>query len=116
MTSNTKPLVVGSLNFSGISAAVAGFDSATWPQRLPELRDLALHLGDGRDRGCTGVELVREPLDGNHPVRPEQQDRESRTLLRPAELYLPPVADDLQWPEDAECEHAPDGSRSVAKR
>ena len=52
------------------------------------------------------VEVVREPLDRDDPVRPEQQDCERRALLRPAELERAVTADDLERPQEAELEHA----------
>ena len=52
------------------------------------------------------VEVVREPLDGDDPVRAEQQNGKGRALLRPTELERAVIADDLERPQEAELEHA----------
>ena len=41
---------------------------------------LALHLRDCRDGRSARVELIREPIDGDHSVRVEQEDRECGAL------------------------------------
>ena len=52
---------------------------------LAQLRDLPLHLRHGGHRRRAGVEVVGEPLDRDDAVRAQEQDRERRPLLRPAE-------------------------------
>ena len=66
--------------------------------------------------GRRRVEVVGEPLDRHDTVRVQEQDRERRALLRPAEPNRAVLADDLERPQDAELEHRADGSRSVAAR
>ncbi len=76
-------------------------------QRLAKLRDLPLHLRHGRHRRGACIEIVGEPVDRDHPVGAQEQDRQRGPLLRPAQSHLPGVADDFQRAEDAEIEHAP---------
>ena len=75
-------------------------------EKPAQLGDLALYLRDRRHRSGAVVEVVREPLDGDDPVRREQQDCERRTLLRPTELERTVIADDLERPQQAELGHA----------
>ena len=85
---------------------------ASSPSALAELGDLAVHLRRRRDGRAPGVELVGEPVDRDDPVRVQEQDRERRSLLRPAELNRPVGSDDLERPQDPELEHR----RTVAVR
>ena len=93
----------------------AGFDHRRG-EKPPQLGDLALHLRDRRNRGGAVVEVVGEPLDRDDPVGPEQEDREGRALLRPAERNRAVAAHDLERPQEAELEHATDRNRSIADR
>jgi len=48
------------------------------------------HLGDGGRRNGLAVEILRDLLDGDDPVRVEQEDREDGALLRPPSLIGAP--------------------------
>ena len=85
-------------------------------EKPPQLGDLALHLRDRRDGGGAVVEVVGESLDRDDPVRAEQEDREGRALLRPAELKRAVAVHDLERPQEAELEHGTDRNRSIADR
>ena len=93
-----------------------GLEPRLLAERLAKLRDLAVHLRRRRHGGAAGIELVGEPVDRDDPVRVQEQDRERRPLLRPAEPDRPVGPDDLERAEDPELEHRADGSRSVARR
>ena len=82
-----------------------GVEPRLLAERLAELRDLAVDLGRRRDGGTAGVELIGEPVDRDDAVCVEQQDRERRTLLRPAERDRPAAPGDLQRAKDPELEH-----------
>ena len=82
----------------------------------PQLGDLALHLRDRRDGGGAVVQVIGEPLDRDDAVGTEQEDREGGALLRSAELKRAVSAHDLEWPKEAEPEHATDRNRSIADR
>jgi hypothetical protein len=64
-----------------------------------------LHLRDSRDRGGARIEIVRESVDGHHPIRVQEQDPERRALFRPAEPNGTVLVNDLERPEDSELEH-----------
>ena len=76
-------------------------------ERAPELRHLALNLRDRGHGRPSCPEVVGELLDGDDPVRVQEQDRERRALPRPAELDCAVRADDLERSQDAELEHRP---------
>ena len=83
-----------------------GLDDGLGTECLAELRDLALDLGNSRDRSGSGVEIVGESVDRDHAVDVEEQDREGRPLLRPAQTKRAVFPDDLERAEDAELEHS----------
>jgi len=85
-------------------------------EKPSQLGDLALHLRDRRDGGRTLIEVVREPLDRDDAVGPEQEDGEGAALLRPAERDRAVAAHDLERPQEAELEHAADRNGSIADR
>ena len=89
-----------------------GLEPRLLAERLAKLGDLAVHLRRRRDGRAPRVELVGEPVDRDDPVRVQEQDRERRPLLRPAELHRPVGPDDLERAEDPELEHR----RTVAVR
>ena len=81
-------------------------------QSLAKLRDLPLHLSDGRDRRSASIEIVRESVDGDDPVRVQEQDRKSRALLASTEWHGDVVVEHLERPQDSKVEHLrPDASR-----
>ena len=82
-----------------------GLDRVGRSERAPELRHLALDLRDGSHWRPSCVQVFGELLDGNDPVRVQEQDREGRALPRPAELDCAVRADDLERAQDAELEH-----------
>ena len=90
-----------------------GLDRVGRAERAPELRHLALNLRDRGHGRPSCVQLVGKPLDGNDPVRVQEQDRERRALPRPAELDCAVLADDLERSQEAELEHR---SLTVADR
>ena len=47
-----------------------------------------MHLRDGTDRCRIAVEIIREALDRDDPIRVEQEDRQHRTLALAAEADL----------------------------
>ena len=63
---------------------------------LAQLGHLTLYLRHGGDRRSARVEVVGQPLDGDDPVRAQQEDRERRALLRPAQTHRAPVVEDLE--------------------
>ncbi len=65
-----------------------------------------MHLRRCRDGCASGIELVGERVDRNDPVRIEQQGRERRALLRPAEVNRPPLSDNLERTQDPKLEIA----------
>ena len=73
-------------------------------ERLAELRDLAVHLRGRGHGGTARVELVREAVDRDDPVRVQEQDRERRPLLRPAKTDLAALVADLERAQDPELE------------
>ncbi len=81
-------------------------------ERLAELGNLAVHLRRRRNGCAPRIELIRQPVDRDDPVCVEEQDRERRSLLWPAERKRPCVPDDLERPQDPELEHR----RTVAAR
>ena len=82
-----------------------GLDRGGRAERAPELRHLTLNLRNRGHRRPSCVEVLRELLDGHDSVRMQEQDRERRTLPRPAELDCAVLADDLERSQDAELEH-----------
>src|SRR5215472_12615097 len=91
----------------------ASLDDRLVRQRLSQLRDLALDLGHGRDRGGPRIEVVRQPVYRYDPVGIQEQDRKGRALLRPAQTDWALLPDDLERAEDAEVEHS---ARTVTRR
>ena len=89
-----------------------GLEPRLLAEELAKLRDLAVHLRRRRHGSAPGVELVGEPVDRDDPVRVQEQDRERRPLLRPAEPDRPVGPNDLERAEDPELEHR----RTVAVR
>ena len=77
---------------------------------------MPLHLRDGGDGSRSRVQVVGESVDRDDAVCVEEQDRQGRALLRPAERDGAVVSKDLERPQDAELEHRADGSRSIALR
>ena len=73
---------------------------------LAQLGDLPLHLRHRRDRSCPRVQVVGESFNRDDSIRIEEQDREGRALLRPAERDGAIVSDHLERPQDAELEHS----------
>ncbi len=57
-----------------------------------------MYLRRRRDGCAACVKLIGEPVDRDDPVRIEQQDRERRPLLRPAQVNRPLRPDDLERP------------------
>jgi hypothetical protein len=86
-------------------AGCSRFDSRGWAERLSQFRDLPLHLRDGRDRWRTGIEVFDEPLDGDDAVCVQQEDRECRALLEPAECQRACPVHDFQRTQDPELQH-----------
>ena len=74
-------------------------------EHLAELGDLAVHLRRRRGRCAPRIELIGEAVDRDDPVGIEQQDRERRPLLRPAERKRSFIPDDLERAQDPELEH-----------
>ena len=54
-------------------------------ERLAESGDVPLHLRDGGDGSRSRVQVVGESVDRDDAVCVEEQDRQGRALLRPAE-------------------------------
>src|SRR5206468_555121 len=84
----------------------ASLDDRFVAERLAQLGDLTLHLRDGCHRSGSRIEIVGEPVDRDDAVRVQEQDRESRALLWPAQTEWAVFPDDLERAEDAELEHA----------
>ena len=74
-------------------------------ERASQLGDLALNLRHRRNGRASGVELVGQPLDGHDVVCVQEQDRERRSLPRPAKPDRAVLADDFERPQDTELEH-----------
>ena len=84
----------------------AGLDPGRGADDLAQSGDLPLHLGHRGHRRRTRVEVFGQPLDGDHSVCAQEQDREGRTLLRPSEPKRALVTHDLERSEDAVLEHS----------
>ena len=71
-------------------------------QRLAQVRDVDLHGGDPPLGRVTGPEVLGQPVQRDHPVRLEQQQREHRPLPRAAQRHRTSAPDDLQRSQNAE--------------
>ena len=72
------------------------------PERLPQLRDVDLERVLRRLRRLVAPERVRQAVDRDDVVRVQQQRRQQRARLRPADGHRPAVVIDLQRAQDPE--------------
>ena len=84
-------------------------------ERLPQVRDLALHLLESRHRSGTRVEIIGEPVYRDDSVRIQKQERERRPLLWPAQLD-DAIAGDLERSQEPVLEHAADRTPPIPDR
>ena len=78
------------------------------PQRLAQSGDVGLHRLARSDRWIVAPQLVDQPADRHHPVRPDRQQAEQRLRLATAERDRPPiVAVHLQRSKQSDLHRAP---------
>jgi hypothetical protein len=69
------------------------------------MRDIRLHRGEGPWRRLTGVEILDEPVGGDHPAVLGDQPGQDAPLPRPANVGWDVVDDDLQRAEHPNPDH-----------
>ena len=76
-------------------------------ERLPQPRDVHLHVVHRGIRRVLAPEGVNDPLARDHSIRTQQQQREQRPLLRPGCRNGQAVHADYERPENPELQAAP---------
>src|SRR5258706_10630933 len=87
----------------GAEQVAAGLrDDAVSAESLAQLRDVHLQRLAGGRRRLVPPQRVDQPLARDGAVRLEQEPREQRALLLPAQLERAPVVDHLERAEETE--------------
>jgi hypothetical protein len=68
-------------------------------QRPPQVTDIGLQGVPGSCRRFRPPQRVRETIDRDNPVGLQEEEREQRPLLRPADRYRPIARTNFQRPE-----------------
>jgi hypothetical protein len=79
-----------------------GARSAIRLERLAQVRDVHLQRRRRARRGVIAPQAVDQSIGGDGPVQVEEQHRQHRPLLRPAERDRQPVLERLEHPEHPE--------------
>ncbi len=85
----------------GLDDRLACVETALLPDQLAQLGDVITHLRHRSCRNGISVQVVRDLLHRDHPIRVKQQDRQHRALLRPTQLDRPGLAHHLNRTKDA---------------
>ena len=69
------------------------------------MRDIGLHRGEGLWRRLIGIEILDEPVSGDHPAVFSDQPGQDAPLPRPANVGRDVIDDDLQRAEHPNPDH-----------